>query len=213
MLACIAALAVPDYGSGRGIEWTEYGGDLAGTGYSRAKQINTTNVLRLKEAWVYHTGEQMGNSPIQCTPLMVDGTMYLVTAGRRVVALNPVSGKPKWIFDSKNDVSKSAHTRSSRGLAFAQFGWGGRSERRVFYGTPDGRILSIDVSTGQADPGFKVVDLRRELGFTGYVGVSAAPTVFGDLVFVGIASDEGKGAAPGHIMAFLRTNRRAEVDL
>ncbi len=187
-------------------EWPQFGGDQAGTGYSRAGQINTSNVHRLKEAWVYHTGEQTGNTPIQCTPLMIDATLYLVTAGHRVVALNPATGKPKWVFDSKNDSVRSGHTRSSRGLAFAKFSGG---VRRIFYGTPDGRILSIDALSGQADPAFKSVDLRSELGVTGYVGVSAAPTVYGDLVFVGIASDEGKGAAPGHIMAFsARTGER-----
>ena len=202
MLISLAAWAILGCSATSDVQWRESGGDLAGTGYSHASQINTSNVQKLSEAWVYHTGEQTENSPSQCTPIVVDGTMYLVTARHRVVALNPLTGKPQWIFDSKTDPTRSGHTRSSRGLAFAQFGNATQTQSRLLYGTPDGRILSIDCATGDLDPRFKTVDLRRELGSAGYVGVSAAPTVFEELVFVGIASDEGKGAAPGNIMAF-----------
>ncbi len=209
MIASLMVLAAVDYAGSRDIQWPEFGGDLAGTGFSQARQINTSNVHKLKQAWVYHTGDQQGNTPIQCTPLVVDGTMYLVTAGHRVVALDPATGKPNWAFDSKIDSSRSGHTRSSRGVAFARFGWGSGVQRRIFYGTPDGRILSIDATKGTLDPEFKTVDLRHELGTKGYVGISSAPTVYGDLVFVGIASDEGRGAAPGHIIAFsARTGKR-----
>ncbi len=205
MVTYLTALLLADYGGSREIGWSEFGGD-SGSGYSRANQINSLNVHKLKQKWIFHTGDPPGEIPIQCTPLVVDGTMYLVTGGHRVVALDPASGQPKWTFDSKTDLAKSGHARSSRGVAFARLD---RRTRRLLYGTPDGRILSIDASTGLADAGFRTVDLRRELGTEGYVGVSAAPTVYGDLVFVGIASDEGKWAAPGHIMAFsVRTGER-----
>jgi quinoprotein glucose dehydrogenase len=188
-----------------GQNWPIVTGDSEGTCFSRLSQINATNVKGLQEAWVFHTKENSGNTPIQCTPIVVEGTMYLVTAGHQVVALDPAVGTVKWTFNSQNNSSQSGHARSSRGLAFAKVNGRGK----ILYGTPDGRILSIDAAKGTADPDFKSVDLRRELGATGYVGVSAAPTVYGDLVYVGIANDEGKGAAPGNIMAFsVKTGER-----
>jgi len=134
-----------------------------------------------------------------------------VTSGHRVIALNPVTGQRKWAFDSKNDDSRSGHARASRGVAY----WtDGRSngQRRILYGTPDGRILSINAKTGSPDASFKTVDVREELGLAGantYVGISAAPTVHRDLVLVGIATGEGSAEARGTIMAFsVRTGKR-----
>lgn len=189
-------------------DWTYVGGDSGGSSYSSLKQIDATNVGRLREAWTFHTADAGSDIPMQATPIVVSGTLYFVTAGHRVVALDPATGRRKWTFDSRNQSSASGHARSSRGVAF----WQDRQDprrTRILYGTPDGRILSIDARSGEADPKFHEVNLRKELGTQGYVGVSAAPTVFEDLVYVGIASDEGPSAAPGHIMAFsVKTGKR-----
>ena len=72
-----------------GQNWPIVTGDSEGTCFSRLSQINATNVKGLQEAWVFHTKENSGNTPIQCTPIVVEGTMYLVTAGHQVVALDP----------------------------------------------------------------------------------------------------------------------------
>src|SRR5271166_42798 len=40
-----------------GQEWTHYGGDAAGSRYSRLDQIQKSNVKRLKTAWVFDTGD------------------------------------------------------------------------------------------------------------------------------------------------------------
>lgn len=202
------AMAEPDSAHSN---WTSVGGDAGGSRYSKLSQINTSNVARLRPAWTFQTGDMKGGTPIQCTPIVIEGTLFLVTSGHRVVALDPATGQRKWTFDSRNDDSKSGHTRASRGVAYWSDGKAG-GQRRVLYGTPDGRILSIDAKKGTPDASFKTVDLRTELGSnwqSTYVGVSAAPTVYRDLVFVGIATGEDSGAAPGTIMAFsVRTGKR-----
>jgi quinoprotein glucose dehydrogenase len=168
-------------------------------------------VKDLQVAWVYHTGDVSGTTPIQCTPLVIDGTMFLVTSAGRVAALDPVTGTERWSHATLSDPSRSGHQKASRGVAF----WkdpAKQGESRILYGTPDGRVISLDAKTGQPDPRFHPVDLRAELGprwSNAYVGVSAAPTVYQDLVMVGIASGEDADAAPGHIMAFdVRTGKR-----
>ena len=190
--------------------WPVFGGDAGGSRFSPLRQINTKNVGDLRVAWVYRTGDATGNTPIECTPLVVEGTMYLVTSAGRVAALDPATGVQRWSHETKSDPSRSGHQKASRGVAF----WKDREkgESRILYGTPDGRLVSLDAKTGKPDPLFRPVDLRSELGSRykdAYVGVSAAPTVYKDLVTVGIASGEDADAAPGHIIAFdVRTGKR-----
>ncbi|MFI4946653.1 MAG: hypothetical protein ACHP85_25465, partial [Burkholderiales bacterium] len=49
LLAAVAARA-------QDVGWTHYGADAGGTRYSAARQIDRTNVARLKLAWTYRTG-------------------------------------------------------------------------------------------------------------------------------------------------------------
>ena len=193
------------------IDWPNFGNDPGGSHYSPLSQISTKNIQRLGIAWTYHTGDKSGSVPIQCTPIVVEGTMFAVTAGHRVVAINSVTGKELWSWNSNNSLAKSGHAKASRGVAYWSDGKiGGKC--RILYGTPDGRILSLNAKSGKPDPEFGEVNLREELGLqwrNSYVGVSAAPVVYGDLVYVGIASDEGANAAPGDIMAFsVKTGKR-----
>src|SRR6266480_4184699 len=81
-------------------EWQFYGGDQAGTRYSPLKEINRANVTQLRRAWVYHTGELdlgLNTAPFRaafsCTPLVVDGVMYLSTPSSRVIALDAETGR------------------------------------------------------------------------------------------------------------------------
>lgn len=85
-------------GSSRSAEWPEYLGDAGRQHSSALKQINTGNVGSLQVAWIYHTGDF---GEMQCNPLMVDGTLYGVTAAGGVFALDPTTGKERWRFDPK----------------------------------------------------------------------------------------------------------------
>ncbi len=194
--------------STKDVSWETFGNDAGGSHYSSLNQINPANIKNLKVAWTYHTKEKSGNVPIQCTPIVVEGTMYLVTAGHRVVALDPKNANEKWSFESKTDLGKSGHAKASRGVAY----WSDNKQngqRRILYGTPDGRIISLDARTGVPDPRFREVDLHAELGSKSYIGVSAAPVIYKDMVYVGIAGDEGAGAAQGDIMGFsVKTGER-----
>ena len=74
--------------------WPYYGGDAGGMKYSPLTQINRSNVQQLQVAWTYHTGDLSDGtkypvlSAFECTPLVVDGTMYLTTPFCRVIALD-----------------------------------------------------------------------------------------------------------------------------
>ena len=72
-------------------DWPNYNRDLAATRYSPLKQINTTNVANLKQAW---SASIQGGTEV---PLVVNGVMY-ATSGPRVVALDAVTGQEVWSF-------------------------------------------------------------------------------------------------------------------
>src|SRR5262249_26638674 len=148
-----------------GQEWPVYGGDAGGSRYSRLNEINKTNVSQLKLAWTYRTGdvsdgsEYPVRSAFEATPLMIGGVLYVVTVFDRLVALEAETGKELWAFDPKLDKTRSQMLFSSRGAAF----WTDGKQRRLFYGTLDGQLWSIDAKSGKPVDSFGkggFVDLR-----------------------------------------------------
>jgi hypothetical protein len=58
--------------------WQSVNGNSSGNKYSSLSQIDTNNVLQLKAAWTYHTGDldTASHSQIQCNPIVVNGILY-----------------------------------------------------------------------------------------------------------------------------------------
>jgi quinoprotein glucose dehydrogenase len=178
--------------------------------YSGLSQIDTDNVRGLQVAWVYHTRDAGEKTPIECTPIVVDGVMYITTASTKVVALNAATGQEIWQFDPYQDRSRNwikASGGVNRGVALWSDGRT-RGQRRIFAGLSDGRLISLDAKTGKLDPAFASggqIDLRkgieRDISKMAY-GPTSAPMIFEDLVVLGFSNDEGHPGAPGDIRAF-----------
>jgi len=96
--SCWPAFGKPDLAQR---EWRHYGGDPGAMRYSPLDQINASNVGKLQAAWTYHTADskKRPRTTIECTPLVVDGVMYLTTALLKVCALNAATGALLWKFD------------------------------------------------------------------------------------------------------------------
>jgi quinoprotein glucose dehydrogenase len=73
-------------------EWPAYGGNPEGTRYSPLKQIDRSNVGRLRVAWTYETP----GSGLQTNPIVVHGVLYGNTPGGHVIALDGATGKLLW---------------------------------------------------------------------------------------------------------------------
>ena len=212
--ACLLALAGRACGqSNRSVDWPRVGNDSGCMRYSELEQINRDNVARLKPVWIYHTGELKGRTgkTIECTPIVIEGVMYVTTGYLRVVALDAATGKEFWQFDPLKD-HPFPHAPMSGGVNRGCAYWSdGRpnGQRRIVHGAADGRLFSLDAKTGRLDSKFGkggIVDLRR--GLASYVakvgyGPTSAPAIWKDTIIVGVSCGEGPDiAAPGDIRAF-----------
>src|ERR1041384_1560635 len=140
-------------------DWPRTNNDAAGTRYSTLTQINKTNVSKLKVAWTYHTGDadREGNrTTIECTPVMVEGNLYITTVRGTLISLAPNNGSVIWQYyprKSRYSVAVSVSGGVNRGIAYWSDGKPA-GERRVILGTADGQIISINTKTGNPDPEF-----------------------------------------------------------
>ena len=196
-------------------EWRAWGNDPGGQRYSPLKQINKTNVTKLKPAWTYHSGDVSDGktytvkSAFEATPLIADGVMYVVTAFQRLVALDPESGKELWVFDPKLDKTRPQMMYTNRGAAL----WTNGAEKRLFYGTLDGQLWAINAVNGKPVDSFGpggFVNLKtgmvdpadtRNMG-RGY-GMTSPPTIYKNLVICGSIVPDSEPQGPlGDVRAF-----------
>ena len=192
-------------------EWRHYGGDLGGRKYSLLKQITRENVNQLRPAWIYRTGDISDGSqyPVrsafECTPLVIDGILYLTTPFCRVIALDSETGRLLWTYDPKLDKEKSYNLFVNRGVAY----WSKGEDKRVYLGTLDGRLIALNAKTGQMVSSFGksgVLDLRAGFveDFTNRIyGMTSPPLIYKDLVIAGSLVSDGLPKGPsGDVRAF-----------
>ena len=79
--------------------WSQPGGSIEGAQYSALKQINKTNVNQLEWQWFYPAPGPVGRFAF--SPLVVDNVMYVVGKDSAVFALDAVTGKEIWRFDTE----------------------------------------------------------------------------------------------------------------
>lgn len=208
--AASLGLAAPP---GSGQDWAFYGGTPEATRYSTLDQIDTGNVAGLEVAWTHATGDGMARpaTTIECTPLVVDGRMYITTAQLQIRALEARTGKQLWNFDPFKGVVMRRPKGVSRGVAY----WADGGRRRIF-AAAGSHMYCLDADTGKPVSEFAaggVLDLKQGLD-RDLSGVRFShptpPVLFEDLLILGGSAGEGPGpAAPGHIRAYdARTGRR-----
>lgn len=206
-------------------QWSSYGGGPANLNYSPLKQITPANVGKLKPAWTYHygagqsaSGDQGLDYRFEVTPLMIGDVMYLSTPTTplkpdlkaSVTALRPETGEVLWKYDSPLNIH-------GRGLGY----WpgDGNTSPRLYFGTDQGFLVALDVTTGQPAPGFgrggqidayigvasEVVGDSRRATFT----IPNPVTVYKNLIITGARPGEAGPPGPrGDIRAFdARTGR------
>jgi quinoprotein glucose dehydrogenase len=214
ILLCGAALAPS---ADNRYEWPSYGRDPGGARFSPLTQINRNNVARLQRAWTYHTGDVITGGtafgkpiPFECTPLVVDGAMYVSTPSSRVIALDAETGLEIWKYELPDGKSRRPELwNAHRGVAFWS-GWNGnRLEKRILYGTFDARLIGLDAATGKPCGDFGqngIINLRQGINDPeprAHYELTSPPAIYKDLVIVGASVPESPSKGPsGAVRAF-----------
>ncbi|MGA3035396.1 MAG: c-type cytochrome [Terracidiphilus sp.] len=176
------------------VSWPAYGG-TDGDHYSRLTQINRDNVHRLRQAWVFDTGEK-GN--IETNPVIVGRTLYAYTSSQKVIALDAATGKLKWKFDAGIDSNQP-----NRGVAY----WTDGKSEHIFASVVN-FLYCLDAETGKPVHSFGEngrIDLRkglREPWEEQSIVLTTPGSIYKDLIIVGGRNPETHPAPPGDIRAF-----------
>jgi len=69
--------------------------------FSVLDQIDKSNVAKLQVAWTYHARNSSSElkTSMECTPLVVKGTMYVTSPVMEVIALNAATGREIWTYN------------------------------------------------------------------------------------------------------------------
>ena len=179
-----AAVRVDDASDGH--NWPSYGRTYGEQHFSPLRQINESNVVRLGLAWTM----ELGSGHSVTVPLAVNGILYFSTGYSIVRAVEASSGKLLWVYDSKAAQAAGKKLRmgwGSRGIAW----WNGR----LFVGTHDGRLISLDAETGK--PLWSVMTVSKD----DYRFIGGAPRVFGGKVIIGHGGADG-GMTRGYVTTY-----------
>ncbi len=185
--------------------WSDYAGASDAAQYSSLHQIDRSNVKRLEVAWSYPTGD---DKEYFFNPLVVGGIIYVLARNDSIIALDAATGKEIWT----HPADPGTEIITDRGINYWESA--DRSDRRLLYAS-NHFLRAIDARTGRSILSFGdhgAVDLKQGLDRnprTLRLVQSTSPgRVFGDLLILGSATNQGYGSAPGDIRAFdVRTGR------
>jgi quinoprotein glucose dehydrogenase len=176
-------------------DWATYGGAPENDHYSPLAQINRRNVKQLTVAWSFDTGEEGG---LQTSPLEVEGVLYGITPTQKIFALDAITGKLLWKFDSG-----IRGTQPDRGLSY----WADGKEKRLLVGVMN-YVYALDAATGAPITSFGKsgrIDLREDLGrdpSSLSIYLTSPGVIYKDLLIVGGREPETLPAPPGDIRAY-----------
>ncbi len=205
-LVCGASLA-----NAGNADWRHYGGGPGGSHYSSLDQINRGNVGGLEMAWSYRTGdterfpEHRQFAALNVTPILLPEaagqSLVFCSAMNRVIALDPINGAERWVYDPKIIMGPVGNKFLCRGVAYwedIKANPKSSCKHRIFTSTKDLRLIGIDALTGQACEQFGdkgSVDIRPDIYADakdlkeGDVQFSAPPLVIDDIVVIGSADN------------------------
>jgi PQQ-dependent dehydrogenase (methanol/ethanol family) len=154
------------------------------TRYVPNKQINTSNVQKLRPAWMFQTEVK---DSFETSPIIVNGIMYFSTAFNHVYAVDARTGEQLWHFKHKmGPVTVYCCGPNNRGVAV--YG------DRVFMATLDAKLLALDAKSGKLL--WEIEIANPELGYS----ETMAPTVVDNKVLIG--TNGGEYGIRGFVKAY-----------
>src|SRR4029077_15447463 len=118
--------------------WLTYSRDYTGRRYSPLEQVNTSNVSKLRIAWMRQVDE---TDAFEASPLVVDGTLYVSEPPNIVEALDGVTGRTLWRYQKElpRDL-RLCCGKVNRGLAILG--------NTLYYARSDAHLIALDARTG-----------------------------------------------------------------
>jgi len=165
--------------------WLMYGRTYNAHRYSPIKQINKENVKELVPVWTFQTGVLDG---FECTPLVIDGVMYITTPWNHAFAVDCKTGSPLWHYQ------KSLPENLALCCDAVNRGFGAWGER-LYMTTLDAHLVCLDRNTGEeiwdteiTVPGENGEEIKQiyQMAYSATV----APLVVKDKVIMGISGAE-----------------------
>jgi len=153
--------------------WLTYWGDYQGTHYSRLASITPANVRSLAPKWSF----QFGTGSVESVPLVVDGLMFVTGPQNNAAALDARTGRPIWRY-TRPLPNVAAHCTVMANRGFAILG------DRLFMGTLDSHLISLDAKTGAVIWDVAVEDYQK--GFS----ITHAPLAIDGKIIIGITAGE-----------------------
>ena len=158
-------------------------------------QINTSNVSKLKPAFIFQTAVM---ESMETAPIVSNGVMFLTTSYNHVYAIDAVTGKEFWHYKHRmGPVTTFCCGPNNRGVAI--------SGDRLFMGTLDSKLVALDAKTGNLLWQTQIAD--PELGYS----ETMAPVVVDGKVLIG--TNGGEYGIRGFVKAFDANYGQSAVDL
>ena len=167
-------------------EWLLHGRTYAEERHSPLDQINTSNVDQIGLSWSFETGTNRGH---ETTPIVKDGVMFITAPWSVVHALDAKTGDLLWTHDPKVErawANNACCDVVNRGVALY--------ENSIFFGTIDGRLISLDKDTGIENWSILTIDKSRPYTITG------APRIVKGNVIIG--NGGGEFGVRGYVTAY-----------
>lgn len=160
-------------------QWVRPAKNYSSTRYSGLSEITADNVRNLRLAWTFETGVLKGQ---EAAPLVVNGTMYIVTPFPNYLYALDLSkpGAPmKWVYKPKPAAASQGVACCdvvNRGASFA--------DGKIVYNTLDDHTVAVDAATGREVWNTKVGEINLGESLT------MAPLIVKNKVLIGNSGGE-----------------------
>ena len=152
--------------------------------YFPADQISTSNVAKLRPAFVFQTDVR---ESMETSPLVVNGVMFLTTSFNHVYAIDAATGQEFWHYKHKmGPVTTYCCGPNNRGVAI--------QGDTLYMGTLDAKLVALDAKTGALKWAVEIADPEK-----GY-SETMAPVVVDGKVLIG--TNGGEYGIRGFVKAF-----------
>jgi len=173
-------------GAPQDVGWLQHGLNAAEQRFSPLKDVNADNVGGLKLDWYFDFPTHRG---LEATPLVRDGVMYTTGSWSMAYAHDAVTGELLWMYDPKVPPNWAVHACCdvvNRGFAL--------QGDQLFFGTLDGRLISLDAKTGK--PVWEIMTIDPQWPYT----ITGAPRLVGNKVIIG--NGGGEFGVRGYVSAY-----------